>query len=82
MPEKTRKLLMLLGLGLCLAMLMGEFKVEKKQKICHEFIPNRVGRVAKSFVQLSETKEIQRVGEIHSSTVVCLAKIYFTNYLL
>ena len=56
------KLLMLLGLGLSLAMLMGEFQVEitcqvkmklkKNQKIWQEFIPNRVRRIAKCFIQL------------------------------
>ncbi len=63
MPEKISKLLMLLGLGLCLAILMGEFtrgnhktsknEIEEKPKICEKFIPNWIRYFAESFVQLS-----------------------------
>ena len=50
-------------------------EIKKEQKIYEKFIPNRAGRIAKSFVQLPQTKEIQGVGDVYSPTVVCLVLI-------
>jgi hypothetical protein len=36
------------------------------------FIPNRFGYFAKSFAQLPQTKEMGRVRDVYSPTVVCL----------
>lgn len=49
-PKKIGKLLMLLGLGLCLAMLMGEFQVEILQKIKMKMKKNK--RYAKSLFRI------------------------------
>lgn len=49
-PEKIGKLLMLLGLGLCLAMLMGEFQVEVLKKAEMKIKKNK--RYAKSLFRI------------------------------
>lgn len=48
--QKISKLLMLLGLGLCLAMLMGEFQVEITKQVKMKFKKNK--RYAKSFFRI------------------------------
>lgn len=50
MPEKISKLLMLPGLGLCLAMLMGEFQVELTQQVKMKLKKSQ--RYAKSFFRI------------------------------
>lgn len=50
MPEKIGRLLMLLGLGLCLAMLMGELQVEVLKKVEMKLKKNR--RYAKSLFRI------------------------------
>ena len=49
-PEKISKLLLLLGLGICLAMLMGEFQVEVLKKVEMKIKKNR--RYAKSLFRI------------------------------
>jgi hypothetical protein len=49
-PEKIGKLLMLLGLGLCLAMVMGEFQVEVLKKVEMKLKKNK--RYAKSLFRI------------------------------
>jgi hypothetical protein len=49
-PKKISKLLMLLGLGLCLAMLMGEFQVEVLKKATMKLKKNK--RYAKSLFRI------------------------------
>ena len=49
-PEKISKLLMLLGLGLSLAMLMGEFKVEITKQVKLKLKKNQ--RYAKSLFRI------------------------------
>lgn len=50
MPEKVSKLLMLLGLGLCLAMLMGELQVEVLKRVKMKLKKNK--RYAKSMFRI------------------------------
>jgi len=50
MPEKISKLLMLLGLGLCLAMLMGKLQVEILEKVKMKIKKNK--RYAKSLFRI------------------------------
>ena len=49
-----------------------EDEIEVEKELCKNFIPNRAGRIAKSLVQLPKTKEIQRVRNVYSLSVVSL----------
>lgn len=64
MAEKISKLMMLLGLGLCLAMLMGEFQVEVLKKVKLKVKKNK--RYAKSLFRIGLDK-LQNV--LHNSKI-------------
>jgi len=53
----------------------GKNEVEKEQEICEKPVPNWARCVAKSLVQLPSAKEIYRITNVYSATVVCLVII-------